>query len=143
MNNKIIVGLCVAVLLVCGGIYFLSNKSTPVSQSDTNTPVAVSPTDTVTSTNTTAPVATITQSSSQKTFSITDVAKHKSALSCWSIINGKVYDLTSWIGQHPGGPQRILSICGSDGSFVFNDQHGGQRRPERELAGFYIGDQRK
>ena len=137
MNNKIIVVLCAAVLLVGGGIYFLSNKSTSVPQPNTNTSMTGSSVDTA------ALAATNPQGSSQKTYTMTDVATHKNASSCWSIINDKVYDLTSWIGQHPGGPQRILSICGSDGSSAFNDQHGGQRRPERELAGFYIGDQSK
>lgn len=35
-------------------------------------------------------------------------------------------------------PQAI-SITGTDGSGEFNDQHGGDRRPEQELAAFYIG----
>ncbi|MDB5194518.1 MAG: conserved rane protein of unknown function [Parcubacteria group bacterium] len=76
---------------------------------------------------------------STKTFTLADVAKHASASSCYSIINGGVYDLTAWINQHPGGQDAILSICGKDGSAAFNAQHGGQSRPESELAGFKIG----
>jgi len=68
------------------------------------------------------------------------VAQHNNASSCWSAINGKVYDLTSWINQHPGGPEHILGICGSDGSAAFNTQHGGQERPESILEQFYIGE---
>lgn len=74
-----------------------------------------------------------------KSYSLAEVAKHSSDSSCWSAINGKVYDLTAWIGQHPGGKNAILSICGKDGSSAFNDQHGGQRRPANELAGYEIG----
>lgn len=59
--------------------------------------------------------------------------------SCLTIINGGVYDLTSWIAQHPGGEEKILSICGKDGSTLFNDQHGGQRKPENILEKFKIG----
>ena len=73
------------------------------------------------------------------TYTLADVAMHNTGTSCWSTINGGVYDLTSWINQHPGGPEAILSICGKDGSAAFNDQHGGQRRPANELAGFQIG----
>ena len=73
-------------------------------------------------------------------YSMVEVAKHSSASSCWAAINGKVYDLTSWINQHPGGPGPILSLCGTDGSVAFNGQHGGQRRPEQELTSFYIGN---
>jgi cytochrome b involved in lipid metabolism len=72
-------------------------------------------------------------------YTMTDVAKHNSESSCYTAINGVVYDVTSWIRQHPGGARAILSLCGKDGSSAFNDQHGGQRRPENELAGFKIG----
>ena len=78
-------------------------------------------------------------SQSGKTYTMADVAKHYTQSSCWTAINGEVYDVTSWIGQHPGGAQAILSLCGIDGSTAFNDQHGGQRRPANELAGFLIG----
>jgi len=67
------------------------------------------------------------------------VAQHNSASSCWTAINGNVYDLTNWIDQHPGGQGPILSLCGTDGSAAFNGQHGGQRRPESELSNFLLG----
>jgi len=67
------------------------------------------------------------------------VAAHNSASSCWTAINGKVYNLTAWIDQHPGGPEAILSLCGTDGTAAFEAQHGGQARPEAELANFYVG----
>ncbi|MEI7709620.1 MAG: cytochrome b5 domain-containing protein [bacterium] len=43
------------------------------------------------------------------------------------------------MSAHPGGSQAILYLCGIDGTKAFNDQHGGQARPERELASFVIG----
>ena len=67
------------------------------------------------------------------------VAQHNSGSSCWAAINGKVYDLTNWINQHPGGPEHILALCGTDGSAAFNAQHGGQTRPASELTNFYLG----
>lgn len=73
------------------------------------------------------------------TYTIEQVAAHATASSCWSAVNGYVYDLTPWISQHPGGEQNILNICGTDGSDAFNAQHGGQRRPANELKGFEIG----
>jgi Cytochrome b involved in lipid metabolism len=83
--------------------------------------------------------ATPSASSTAGAYSLADVAKHADANSCWSAVNGKVYDLTKWINQHPGGPQRILAMCGKDASDAFNGQHGGQARPAKELAGFEIG----
>jgi cytochrome b involved in lipid metabolism len=79
--------------------------------------------------------------SAQKSgYSAAEVAAHDSASSCWSIINGKVYDLTNWIYQHPGGASAILSLCGSDGSAAFNAQHGASGRPGQVLQTFLIGN---
>jgi len=69
-----------------------------------------------------------------------DIALHHSEQSCWTTIAGKVYDLSAWVGQHPGGPEAILSICGIDATKNFMAQHGGQVRPQNELAKFLIGD---
>ncbi len=70
---------------------------------------------------------------------LADIAKHADRSSCWSTINGGVYDLTAWIPKHPGGEQAILSICGIDGSARFNAQHGGASLQQKILAGFKIG----
>ena len=78
--------------------------------------------------------------SGAQTYAMADVSAHASAASCWSAINGKVYDLTAWIGQHPGGSSRILSICGKDGSAAFNGQHAGQGAPASELSAFFVGN---
>lgn len=69
---------------------------------------------------------------------IEEVATHNTRESCWSMINGNVYDLTSWIPNHPGGERNILQLCGIDGSSLFNGQHGGSSRHETILAGFRI-----
>jgi hypothetical protein len=67
------------------------------------------------------------------------LAVHGDASSCWSVINGGVYDLTSWIPQHPGGSEAIIRLCGTDGSEKFNGVHGGQKLQLNILAGFKIG----
>ncbi len=72
-------------------------------------------------------------------YTLTQVGAHGSRSSCWSAINGNVYDLTSWVDSHPGGALTILTICGKDGSPFFNAQHGGKNKPANILAGFKIG----
>jgi uncharacterized membrane protein len=73
------------------------------------------------------------------TYTLADLKKHATAASCWSAINGNVYDLTKWINRHPGGANVIKGLCGRDGTAGFNGQHGGQSRPASELAAFKIG----
>jgi cytochrome b involved in lipid metabolism len=70
---------------------------------------------------------------------IADIAMHSTRESCWSAMNGSVYDLTSWIPNHPGGERAILSICGIDGSNKYNGQHGGDQKKAMILFGFKIG----
>lgn len=74
-----------------------------------------------------------------KTFTAAEVAAHNSAASCYAIVEGNVYDLTTWIGRHPGGEAAIKSLCGKDGTDQFNGQHGGQRQPLSTLDSFLIG----
>jgi cytochrome b involved in lipid metabolism len=83
--------------------------------------------------------ATPESGTSNESISTASVASHKDATSCWSSINGNVYDLTSWIPEHPGGPQAILQLCGTDGTAKFNGMHGGGAMQEQILAGFKIG----
>lgn len=71
-------------------------------------------------------------------YTMAQVQAHNTASSCYTAISGSVYDLTSFISQHPGGPV-ITTLCGTDGTAAFMAQHGGQGRPERELASLKIG----
>lgn len=80
-----------------------------------------------------------TTQTSATSFTMGDVAKHNSANSCWTVVDGKVYDVTAEENKHPGGRQAILAMCGVDASGAFNNQHGGQRKPEQDLAGLQIG----
>lgn len=73
-------------------------------------------------------------------YTLVEVAEHATIDSCWTAVNGRVYDLTPFIGQHPGGKNNILKICGIDGTKDFERQHGGDTHPEDTLASFLIGD---
>lgn len=73
------------------------------------------------------------------TFTMAEVAKHNSATDCWAAIGGSVYDLTTWINQHPGGADHILPLCGTDGTSAFNAQHSGDGQATGQLADFKIG----
>jgi len=68
-----------------------------------------------------------------------EVAKHSSATSCWSSINGNVYDMTSYVNKHPGGAGVIKAICGKDGTQAFNGQHRGEGAPANVLTGLLVG----
>lgn len=125
MNRQKLVGLLLAVLVVGFSATMALLQARDTSAKQLSQTPAVS-----------AQVPTQGQGTS---FTLAQVAAHRDASSCWSVVNGNVYDLTPWISQHPGGEQNILGMCGVDASAAFNAQHGGQRRPANELKGFEIG----
>ncbi|KZT64402.1 cytochrome b5 [Daedalea quercina L-15889] len=43
--------------------------------------------------------------------------------SCWVIIEKKVYDVTDFVPQHPGGPRMILNFAGRDATSAFKAFH--------------------
>ena len=89
--------------------------------------------------STPAKTATPTPTSTVREYTAAEVRTHNTASSCWSIINGDVYNLTTWIGQHPGGAAAIQSLCGVDGTRSFNSQHEGSGKVMRQLSQFNIG----
>ncbi len=72
-------------------------------------------------------------------YTMEKVKANSSAASCWSAINGNVYDLTKWINSHPGGSGAIRSLCGTDGTSAYNGMHGNQGKPQSRLAGYLLG----
>jgi cytochrome b involved in lipid metabolism len=93
-----------------------------------------------------APAATPTPSptptaevTTQTGYTMDKVRENNSASSCWSIINGNVYDLTKWISSHPGGRSAITGICGRDGTSTFNGKHRGDGGPASILSGYLLG----
>jgi cytochrome b involved in lipid metabolism len=141
MNKKIsiLVGLAV-VVIVLGGVFYYLNKNKSV-QNVENTIIQSIPVEVneqiVTSSEETA---TGTESTSEaKYYTMEEVQKHNSRESCWTVIRGDVYDLTAWIDKHPGGADKILNLCGKDGTQAFEKKHGGQEKPEKTLEKFEIG----
>ena len=93
-----------------------------------------------------APAATPTASptptaevSTQAGYTMAKVKENNSAASCWSVINGNVYNLTQWINSHPGGPSVIRGLCGVDGTSSFNGKHRGDGGPASILTGYLLG----
>ncbi|KAL5482343.1 hypothetical protein ACEPAI_8937 [Sanghuangporus weigelae] len=55
--------------------------------------------------------------------SLDEVAKHNSAKSCWVIIKNKVYDVTDFLPEHPGGAKIILKYAGKDATEAYEPIH--------------------
>ncbi|KAJ9050764.1 hypothetical protein DSO57_1011451 [Entomophthora muscae] len=58
-----------------------------------------------------------------KTYSIGDVAAHNTEQDCWIIVQGKVYDMTPFLDEHPGGKKIVLKVAGQDATKQFDNFH--------------------
>lgn len=73
------------------------------------------------------------------TLSMEEVARHAVATDCWTVVNGNVYDMTTFIERHPAGANDIIDMCGKDATDDFMGEHDGQNEPEKWLATLKIG----
>jgi len=52
-----------------------------------------------------------------------ELKEHDQPQSCWMAINGRVFDITSWLRDHPGGPNILLKSSGKDATDAFKQYH--------------------
>ncbi|KDN34321.1 hypothetical protein RSAG8_12586, partial [Rhizoctonia solani AG-8 WAC10335] len=52
------------------------------------------------------------------------VAAHDTPGSCWIIVSGKVYDVTEFLFEHPGGSAILLKHAGKDATAAYEVAHG-------------------
>lgn len=134
MQPKAIILGIIGILILTLGFWTYSNwerYAPPVYVSETQTATGTQTSTIDTENNTVTPGA--------PSFTLAEIATHNSASSCYTVINGSVYDLTLWVNMHPGGKQPILSLCGTDGTARFTAKHGSAEKPNTALARFKIG----
>ncbi len=131
MKMKYAVGAMIVIFLIFMGLVFTwgfvqkqlrENEDSSNSQS-TNQDSTSSPTTTQPNPDT----------STQKTFTVAEVALHKKMNDCWIIINNKVYDVGSFLEEHPGGADLIVPFCGKDASQAFSTK-GGKNNTHSQTA---------
>jgi cytochrome b involved in lipid metabolism len=152
-KNIILIGGIIFLILIIGGVFLYINKQKEVlspNQIKTEKEEISTPQDQSIQiqnqeklTQTSEEEKTGESGETEKTYTMEEVAKHNSKESCWTVIRGEVYDLTNWIDKHPGGADKILKICGKDGTDLFVKQHGGKEKPEKILEDFEIGTLKK
>ncbi|XP_043253692.1 uncharacterized protein LOC122398128 isoform X2 [Colletes gigas] len=62
-----------------------------------------------------------TATDTTKFYTTAEVAEHTDTSSLWIIINNSVYDLTTFLDKHPGGPAILVDQAGRDSTEAFED----------------------
>ncbi|XP_062468974.1 cytochrome b5 isoform X1 [Pezoporus occidentalis] len=72
-------------------------------------------------------------------FTLEEVGKRNSSREAWFVIHGRVYDVTRFLEEHPGGEEVLLEQAGRDATESFEDV--GHSSDAREmLKQYYIGE---
>lgn len=58
--------------------------------------------------------------------SLDEVARHAVADDCWMVINGVVYDITSYLPEHPSNPRIVVPWCGKEASDAYRTKTRGR-----------------
>ena len=56
-----------------------------------------------------------------QTVTLEEVRKHNSRNSVWFVIHDKVYDVTQFMDEHPGGEEVLLEQAGKNATEIFED----------------------
>merc|ERR1712140_161784 len=81
--------------------------------------------------------------SEAKVFRLEEVKQHNigrgADKSVWTIIHDKVYDITKFLDEHPGGEEILIENAGTDSTESFEDV--GHSSDAREmLESYYVGE---
>jgi len=57
-----------------------------------------------------------------KTFTMEEVARHRTIDDMWMVIDGLVYDFTNW-NLHPVGNKILLKVAGTDATKAYRKSH--------------------
>ncbi|XP_030547733.1 cytochrome b5-like isoform X2 [Rhodamnia argentea] len=74
-----------------------------------------------------------------KVYTLSEVSEHNTTKDCWLVIEGKVYDVTKFMEDHPGGDEVLLSSTGKDATDDFEDV-GHSSSARAMMDDFYIGE---
>ncbi|XP_022097650.1 cytochrome b5-like isoform X2 [Acanthaster planci] len=81
----------------------------------------------------------MSEKSETKVYTLEEVNKNKTSQSIWVVIHNKVYDVTKFLDDHPGGEEVLLEQGGANATESFEDV--GHSSDARELMKDYlIGD---
>uniref|UniRef100_A0A7S1NMS0 Cytochrome-b5 reductase n=1 Tax=Eutreptiella gymnastica TaxID=73025 RepID=A0A7S1NMS0_9EUGL len=71
-------------------------------------------------------------------FTMSIVQQHNTPEDCWIVLEGKIYNVTEWLKEHPGGAESILDYAGKDATEIFKTTHSAYAKDL--LAMFYLGE---
>jgi cytochrome b involved in lipid metabolism len=144
-----IFGVIVTAILSAGLVFYQNGKDIKTANSQVGSKISKT-TNSQTSNKVSNTTKAVASSNKSLTLDMVEIAKHNKQSDCWMLINGKVYDITSFFGSHPGGNGTMISSCGRDATDAYmtkdpNATSNSGRSAHSQnavsmLASYYLGD---
>ncbi|XP_044752233.1 cytochrome b5-like [Coccinella septempunctata] len=79
------------------------------------------------------------RSSTDAEITLEEVLCHDTRRDCWVVIYDRVYDITNFLDEHPGGGDLLLENAGRDATVAFRSA-GHSRHAMQLLERYFIGE---
>ena len=133
-----IFGIILTAILTAGLVFYQNNK--------TGNNIAGNQTENLVQST----INSLTSGGKSITLDMTEIAKHNKSSDCFMLISGKVYNITSFFGSHPGGNATMLATCGTDATAAYATRDpyaktsgtkvNHSKSAQSMLNDYYIGD---
>ncbi|XP_062191418.1 cytochrome B5-like protein isoform X2 [Phragmites australis] len=70
------------------------------------------------------PKKTDSRTNTSRIYTKEEVSKHNTRKDCWIIVKDKIYDVTPYVEEHPGGDAILNNAGGDSTEGFFGPQHG-------------------
>ncbi|KAJ5825925.1 Cytochrome b5 [Penicillium riverlandense] len=72
-------------------------------------------------------------------YTLEEVQRHNKPDDVWIVLHNKVYEVTKYLEDHPGGNAILIEVAGTDATEAF-EETGHSDEARDELAKYYLGD---
>lgn len=118
-QNILVIGMIAIVIIGVGYFILLKNSSTSTNSGNNTSVTSPSP------------------STTSSTYTLNQISEHNAKSNCWMAIDGKVYDFTSYVPQHPN--EDIIDGCGKDATTMYEEIRKHQIKADKMLPNYQIG----
>ncbi|XP_050088146.1 cytochrome b5 isoform X1 [Anopheles aquasalis] len=75
----------------------------------------------------------------QKQYTLAEVGQHNKPTDVWMVIHDKVYDVTKFLHEHPGGEEVLIEYAGKEATTEFDDV-GHSSDAKEQMKQYLIGE---
>ncbi|CAH4014400.1 cytochrome b5-like [Pieris brassicae] len=80
-----------------------------------------------------------TPEAKDRVITLVEVSAHDTPQDCWVVIYDRVYDISTFLDEHPGGAEIMLEYAGRDASTAFRSS-GHSKAANKALERFLVGE---